>query len=491
MNNQLKFLITIVIVCWQCSFVDAAWYDNAWIYRKPITVQSSEVTADLTDFPVYLDMSLLAGDNFFTEVRADGADIRITESDGVTELPYELVDINTGAETGELHFKVNGTLSSGSDTSFYIYYANGTASSYAVADTFGAQNVWTNNYEAVYHFSSDPTGTFFDSTVNDNDGSTTGSMTLADRVAGKVGNAFDLDGGDDYIIIPDHPSLDGHAQMTWQAWTNTPSESHPDGLIVKRINSGTSANYSYAIFKYTGNRLYVDLDTQNNRFSSFVFSTSVWNMTHVTFNGSLAAASRVRTYQDGTLSSTNNEASAAIPSGTAVLTLGALNVGYGNYINGLMDEVRISSAARSSSWIQTEYNMQDANVNFWNVGPFESLQSILMTVPPDNGNALAVVDNLEILFSAPPVLMNGFFTIKEADDDSLFALIDTNASSLFTTIGNNLQIMLPSPFFYNTNYYVEIDSNSIENFAGFTDNGVWNFNSGDMEYDLNFFDRLF
>lgn len=51
--------------------------------------------------------------------------------------------------------------------------------------------------------------------------------------------------------------------------------------------------------------------------------------------------------------------------------------------------------------------------------------------------------------------------------------------------------MLPTPFFYNTNYYIEIDSNSIENFAGFTDNGVWNFNSGDMEYDLNFFDRLF
>ena len=35
-------------------------------------------------------------------VQADGDDIRVTGSDGVTELPIELVSIDTVAKTGEL-----------------------------------------------------------------------------------------------------------------------------------------------------------------------------------------------------------------------------------------------------------------------------------------------------------------------------------------------------------------------------------------------------
>lgn len=69
-----------------------AWYDSEWKHRKKITIPSSEIGSGLTDFPVYLDLSSL-GSHFFDNARSDGADIKITENDGTTELPFELVGI--------------------------------------------------------------------------------------------------------------------------------------------------------------------------------------------------------------------------------------------------------------------------------------------------------------------------------------------------------------------------------------------------------------
>ena len=126
-----------------------SWYNSSWKYRVKITIDHSKVGSDLTDFPVYVDLSTLPS-GFHTNVKSDGGDIRVTRSDGTTECPREIVFYDAANDKGELHFKAN-SLSSTSDTDFYIYYGNASASDYATDATYGARKVWTNGYVGVYH----------------------------------------------------------------------------------------------------------------------------------------------------------------------------------------------------------------------------------------------------------------------------------------------------------------------------------------------------
>ena len=81
-------------------------FNAAWLYRDAIVINSAAIDSELTDFPVYLDLSDFDAE-FFTNVATDGGDIRITTSDGVTEVAREIVAIDTGAQTGELYFGTN------------------------------------------------------------------------------------------------------------------------------------------------------------------------------------------------------------------------------------------------------------------------------------------------------------------------------------------------------------------------------------------------
>ena len=67
---------------------DDDWYNNNWTRRVPITLQASQIEDDLTDFPVYVDLSDLGG-IFWSTVQGSGADIRVTESDG-PEVPFDV-----------------------------------------------------------------------------------------------------------------------------------------------------------------------------------------------------------------------------------------------------------------------------------------------------------------------------------------------------------------------------------------------------------------
>ena len=65
-----------------------AWYSAAWPFRKKVTVSASQVDADLTDFPVYVN---LADGDILGASRPDMRDVLFTAADGTTKLPHELV----------------------------------------------------------------------------------------------------------------------------------------------------------------------------------------------------------------------------------------------------------------------------------------------------------------------------------------------------------------------------------------------------------------
>lgn len=183
------------------------WFDAAWGYRVAIEVNPSYVSgsSNLTSFPVFLDLSDLPA-GFHTNVKSDGCDIRVVESDETTETPFELVYYDSTGDTGELHFLAD-SLSYTATSTFYVYYGNSGASCYGTAATYGRDAVWS-NYYAVWHFNEDPTGSapqIADSTGNGND-ITSNNMAADDLVTGGVGKAWDFDGTNDYGSVAGTPS---------------------------------------------------------------------------------------------------------------------------------------------------------------------------------------------------------------------------------------------------------------------------------------------
>lgn len=196
---------------------------NDWTHRAKITLQSSQISADLTDYVATIFFDDLPAD-FFNQVKTDGSDIRFTKGDGFTELEFYVHAIDTVAGTGYASVRYAGTLSSTVDTDIYIYYGNASALAYAAGATYGRNNTFQ-DYAAFWDFEQNPSGSapqLTDLTGNGNDGTSQGSMTSGDEVAGKVGNAWDFDGTNDYADLGT-PSFASNTSGTLGGWLSRAS----------------------------------------------------------------------------------------------------------------------------------------------------------------------------------------------------------------------------------------------------------------------------
>ena len=226
-----------------------AWYDWNWDYRIKITVDSSLVNGDVSNFPVYVDLSDLP-DNFFTNVDANGADLRVTKADGTTEVAREIVSISTGSKTGELHFVANGTLSSSVDTDFYIYYGNPTATEPGAGTAYGKNNVWIEGYVGVWHMQEDPSGSspqILDSSSVGSDGTSAGTMTSDDSVTARLGRGVDFDGSNDTINVGNSSLLNFERTDTYtlSAWVKPATGS--TGAVFAKMNYSSVKGYDFTI----------------------------------------------------------------------------------------------------------------------------------------------------------------------------------------------------------------------------------------------------
>lgn len=167
------------------------WLQGDWPYRHKITVERTKVNGDLTGFPVYLDLSLMPK-HFWDNLATAGADIRITDSYGMQELAFHIVNINLSTKTGELWFNAP-LITNLFDNAFYIYYGNPTATAYSATDPYGSQKAWA-SYMGVYHLQANAN----DSTVEANNGAGVNTPTYP---AGKLGNGLLLNGSNQYINL--------------------------------------------------------------------------------------------------------------------------------------------------------------------------------------------------------------------------------------------------------------------------------------------------
>jgi hypothetical protein len=351
-----------------------SWYDTAWTYRQGVVIDSDHVdfslSGDLSNYPVLIELTNGAND-LFGKAQSDGDDILFTASDGTTKLPHELEDYDDtgGSEVLRAWVQVP-TFFSGSNTVVYLYYGNSSS-----GNQENASGVWSANFAGVWHLEEEVAGTgtanlYLDSTANPNDGD---DFVSATGQSGKIGNGQQFDGTDDYIDCGTDASLDVN-YITIQFWINVSTWVTNGGIIAK----GDNAWRQYWLWTYSSEVSY-EIDEgalQNNASTPTALQ---WDHVVFTYDGS-----DVVTYKNGTQENSYPQVTGTIDATAQPLLFGYIPTF--DYMDGYLDEVRISGVARSTDWIKADYVDQNSPAAYLGYQAVEDLPIITAsTLAADNG----------------------------------------------------------------------------------------------------------
>jgi hypothetical protein len=321
-------------------------------------------------------ISLLDSD-LHDDVQSTGNDIAFADNTGWLDHEIESFEQDYSPTHAKLVVWVRvPSLSTSIDTIIYLYYGNA-----SMSPRENPTGVWDANYKGVWHLSEDPTGTIYDSTSNNHDGTPQGSMNSADQIDGQIDGCLNFDGNDEYIDFGNPTELQITGSITVEAWfkadyygnTYLVSKNGPSGERGWDISfDDINLTHGYLIYRYalTG-------DGHADDVGNVTIPINQWH--HVV--GVFSASTYSRLFLNGQKVDENT---------TSIISSqydAPNNVRFGargdalppNYYNGTLDEVRISNIARSADWIKTEYDNQFDPNSFYSIGKEYSVSDH----PPD------------------------------------------------------------------------------------------------------------
>ncbi|MCX6796798.1 MAG: hypothetical protein NTW06_04885 [Candidatus Falkowbacteria bacterium] len=397
---------------------NAGWYDDSWNYRTKITVQNGQVLADITGFPIYVNLANLPAD-FHSHVKEDASDIRVTTTDGVTEVPREVVYYASSTDTGELHFK--GDILDASNVDFYIYYGNPSATDLATTTTYGRNNVWTNGYGGVWHMG---TSTLVDSTGNAGNSTTnTGVATTSS----KIGLATDYTPNQN-SIIPSSVNIGNNATstLTYTAWVNGDS-----------WNRAMEKSNQYFLLNMAGScGPLLKIKGTNQVASVGTLDTRVWYQVGGRYSYSGGSTGVLNAIVNGSIVATTSNLTAGIDQQTTSLYLGSDDSGA--YFNGRIDELRIANVVRTNTWLVTEYNNLNSPSTFYATSTEETKPVVSVSISPSSFNYGSINNNtssstLTLWGGAGIIATNG----AVAADFDIYGATSTGSGGGWTLATNN------------------------------------------------------
>ncbi|UCB44788.1 MAG: hypothetical protein JSV25_11280 [Spirochaetota bacterium] len=330
-------------------------YPSLWDNSIRLTVDSAKVQADVTDFPVYVDLSAMTvtAPTFFADCDPTGSDIIIIDEKRTSKLPRELVYFEAGPQQGELWFKAS-KLSSTEDTVFYLLYNS-------PASETNDPAVWSNGYLGVYHLH----GGITDSSPNAYDGVSFPGVT--DELLGKIGEAQNFDGMGSYFEIP-VPELigdSGTVSMWIKPWSWINQHKIFDVTLLPReffldiLSLNPPELLRFRITDDMDNVYEVSKDVTGFPPDTWHHVAGVWQFKPVGEPTPAGAAARL--YFDGFFEEESSSVTAERPPFQTpfIGTIRDPGEPLSNFW-GDIDEVHISSKRRSPGWIMTEYNNQNA-----------------------------------------------------------------------------------------------------------------------------------
>jgi hypothetical protein len=349
------------------------WWNNAWQYRKPITIDSNKVVAVQNNFPMLMDIT---DADLRYMAQNDGDDIVFTDGNG-NKLVHEIELYNNNSGHLVAWVKIP-LISPTADKTIYMYYGN----PYALNQE-NASAVWDSNFVMVQHLE-ESSATRYDSTSNRNNGTAYGGIVKS--AAGKIDGADVFDGVNDYITVKNSPSLDPSSAITIELWMKLNSTGNYINLVGKgeysqyylRLGSAEGSVYWYVKFS-DGTTKYIS--------GSIGWKWNTWHHVVATVD---TLAQVMKVYLDGVEKLGGTFAGGkTIISTTNPLLISNTNT---RFVKGTLDEVRISNVARSAAWIQTSYNSEKDPTTFYTAGKEQAIPEepvVSSPSPPNEATGLS------------------------------------------------------------------------------------------------------
>jgi hypothetical protein len=330
---------------------------NDYSSSVKITFSGYNRTDALVNFPVLVELGTnMSGFSYQQFASPEGGDLRFTDSTGTRELPYEINQWNPNG-TSTVWVQVPSLYS---NAVIWAYWGNPEAITPMAWSTNGG--VWlpnfadSPNFDLVWHLEESGTN-FADSTLL-NPGVSTNPPTLT---GGIVGQGCLFDGASTYVSAG---VVNPGQEFTLYAWVNlAAAESNIQGIWAGDGGSDT-AGFRFYVNSWNTTDGKVVLETGDGGADKTIatggglVTPGGWHMlTAVIDEGGTNAL----IYVDGAL-----EASGTILGdfvNTNTLHLGDFNGGFW-YLNGAMDEARISTTTNSASWIWATYATMAQNATF-------------------------------------------------------------------------------------------------------------------------------
>jgi hypothetical protein len=343
---------SVVLLSYSIRNVESAgeWWNINWHFRKQITID--QVDSALNNFPVLIS---LTDSNLASKAQADGDDIVFT--DALRKKLNHEVELFNGL-SGQLVAWVQADLSSTTDTTLYMYYGNPEATNQQ-----NGSGTWDSYFVMVQHLE-ETSNPVTDSTAYHNDGTYTGS---GQDVAGKIDGADYFRGKgtpppQDHIAVPHSNSLNfGTGSFTISVWVKFANNPSADYDILRKgctTNQPPSpANYKMEVL---GNKLSANLH-RDDRSDATVTSSGSYGDDSWHFVVFQRETQTMRLYVDASLIGSAGSADHDMTNG-ANMSIGSKDTYNDDFYAGTIDEVEVSTTARSVAWIKASYDQANGNL---------------------------------------------------------------------------------------------------------------------------------
>lgn len=323
---------------------------------------------DQINFPVLFSVThpfLKTTGNGGFVTNANAFDVNFFSDSGLTtKLSWEVEFYDGVAGTLIAWVKI-ASVSHTVDTPYYVGVGDATITTFQG----NVNGTWDSNFQRVWHL---PNGTSLsanDSTVNANNGTINGATAVAGAVDGAASfvsassqyidmgaSNTALSGQDSFTIeFFLKPTTLSVGQMIVSQWVTALAfivqldNTDPTSLLIATndASSGFGVLNSAPGTLTAGTRNYIAITWAS---LNIPLNTTFWNV-----------------YKDGTPTGVFNTVNscAAIRTSTDHLQMGAIgNAVASNFLNGVLDEVRISKSIRSADWIKTTFNTTNSPSTF-------------------------------------------------------------------------------------------------------------------------------
>lgn len=323
-----------------------AWWNTAFGYRRHLTLTGSASPGEpseivtLVEIPAGAIPEALAG--------ANGSGLRFTDYTGQA-LNFEVDSWSAnGPDSVWVRLQdVAATRSAG----FYVYYGQAQAPAISLADS---QKTWPDSYAAVWHFEKAAA----DSTKN----GANGADVQVDFVAGQVASGISLKGNQHIGLVKGLPMVAGASGVTVSAWVNASMSTDPEPDQGILLGIGTASTEP-------GDHLSrVSIAIQPGALSGELNpDEGSWETTQTPANSVSAGAwhfitavadikgNSITLYVDGVQQGAKLgaawDSTSFMNTPSDRIVIGGEEDLHGGFYQGLMDELRVETQARSAEYV--------------------------------------------------------------------------------------------------------------------------------------------